>query len=90
MDEGTGGRFVVYHYKKQVHSQSFKMLDHATVFQAELESIYQAGKHLDVQFNTVKSKYVEILTGSQSALQALNNIDFKSSIARKTAEALKI
>ena len=37
--EGTGGGFVIYHYNKQIHTQSVKMQDHATVYQAELEAI---------------------------------------------------
>ena len=39
-DEGTGGGFVIYHYNKPMHTHSFKLLDHATVYQAELEAIY--------------------------------------------------
>ena len=34
--EGTGGGFVVYNYNKQIHTQSFKMQDHATVYQLSL------------------------------------------------------
>ena len=34
-------------------------------------------------------KYVKILTDSQSALKALDSIDFKSTRALKTAEALE-
>ena len=45
--EGTGGGFVVYNYNKQIHTQSFKMQTHATVYQAELEAIYQACKYMD-------------------------------------------
>ena len=48
-EEGTGGGFVVYHYNKQIHSHSFKMLNHATVFQVELEAIYQACKYIDTK-----------------------------------------
>ena len=65
------------------------MLDHATVFQAEMEAIYQACKYMDTEYNNFKPRYIKILTDSQSALQALNNIDFKSSIALKTAESME-
>ena len=65
------------------------MLDHATVFQAELEAIYQACKYMDTEYNNLKPRYVKILTDSQSALQALNNIDFKSNIALETAESME-
>ena len=37
--EGTGGSFVIYYHKQIIHTQSFKMQDHATVYQAELEAI---------------------------------------------------
>ena len=86
--EGTGGGFVVYNYNRQIHTQSFKMQDHATVYQAELEAIYQACKYMDDNFDTIKPKYMKILTDSQSALKALDSIDFKSTMALKTAEAL--
>ena len=65
------------------------MQDHATVYQAELEAIYQACKYMDDNFNTTRPKYVKILTDSQSALKALDSIDFKSKTALKTAEALE-
>ena len=61
------------------------MQSQATVYHAELEAIYQEGNFLEENRNQVKPKYV--LTDSQSALQVLNNIDFKSTIALKIAEA---
>ena len=64
-------------------------MDHATVYQAELEAIYQACKYMDNNYDLIKPKYVKMLTDSQSALKALDCIDFKSTIALKTAEALK-
>lgn len=63
------------------------MEDHATIYQAELEAIYQACNYMDEKYNELKPKYVKILTDSQSS--ALNNIEFKSSMALKTAEALE-
>ena len=39
--------------------------------------------------DTLRPKYVKILTDSQAALKSLDGIDFKSSIALKTAEALE-
>ena len=65
------------------------MLDHAIVFQVELEAIYHACKYMDEQYNVFKPKFVKILTDSQSPIQALNGIDFKSNIALKAAEALE-
>ena len=88
-EEGTGGGFVVYHYNKITQSYSFKMQDHATVYQAELEAIYQACNYMDDNHNSLKPRYVKILTDSQATLKSLNSIDFKSSIALKTAEALE-
>ena len=57
--EGTGGGFVIYNYNKQIHTQSFKLHDHATVYQAELEAIYQACKYMDNNYDTIKPKYVK-------------------------------
>ena len=65
------------------------MQDHATVYQAELEAIYQACKYMDDNYDTTKPRYVIILTDSQSALKALDSIDFKSTMTLKTAEALE-
>ena len=38
---------------------------------------------------TIKPRYVKLLTDSQAALKSLDCIDFKSTIALKTAEALE-
>ena len=88
-EEGTGGGFVIYHYKKPIYTHSFKLMNHATVYQAELEAIYQACKYMDDNYDTIKPKYVKILTDSQAALKSLDSIDFKSTMALKTAEALE-
>ena len=55
---------------------------------AVLSAIYQACKYMDTKYNNLKPRYVKILTDSQSALQALNNIDFKLNIALKTVESM--
>ena len=44
---------------------------------------------MDTEYNNLKPRFVKILKESQSALQALNNIDFKSNIALKTAESME-
>ena len=44
---------------------------------------------MDDNHDTIKPNYVKILTDSQSALKALDSIDFKSTMALKTAEALE-
>ena len=44
---------------------------------------------MDNNYDTIKPKYVKILTDSQSALKTLDSIDFKSTMALKTAEALE-
>ena len=63
-EEGTGGGFIVYCYKKPIYTHSFKMQNHATVYQAELETIYQACNYQGVSHNELKPKYVKILTDS--------------------------
>ena len=65
------------------------MQDHTTVYQAELEAIYLACKYMDDNHEEIKPKYVKILTDSQAALKAQESIDFISTIALKTAEALE-
>ena len=88
-EERTEGGFVMYNYNKQIHTQSFKIQDHATVYQAEIEAIYQACKYMDDNYDTIKPKNVKMLTDSQAALKALGSIDFRSTMALKTAEALE-
>ena len=44
---------------------------------------------MDDNHDTIKPRYVKILTYSQAALKLLNIINFKSTIALKTAEALE-
>ena len=44
---------------------------------------------MDENHDKIKPKFVKILTDSQAALKALDSIDFKSTIALKTAEALE-
>ena len=65
------------------------MQDHATVYQAELKAIYQACKYMDDNHDSIKPKFVKILSNSQAALKALDSIDFKSTMELKTAEALE-
>ena len=62
------------------------MLDEATVFQAEIEAIYQSTQFLlglDTQI-----KYVKILCDSQAALLALDNVTVKSQTVLKTIHSL--
>ena len=65
------------------------MQGHPTVYHAELEAIYQACKYMDDNHDTIKLKYIKILSDTQTAIKALDNIDFKSTIAVKTAEVLE-
>ena len=44
---------------------------------------------MDDNYDTMKPKYVKILTDSQVSLKTLDSIDFKSTMALKTAEALE-
>ena len=87
--EGTGGGFVVYYNKNLIHTQSFQLENYTTVYQAELEAIYQACNYMEENFENLKPRFVKILTDSQAAITTLNNIDFTSSTALKTAEALE-
>ena len=81
--------FVLYKRHQQIHTYSFQLANHTTVYQAELEAIYQACVYIDNNITSLKPKYIKILTDSQAALQTLNSIDFTSTIALKTAEALE-
>ena len=43
---------------------------------------------MDKNHDTLRPNYVKILSDSQAALKSLNSIDFKSTLALKTTEAL--
>ena len=53
-EEGIGRGFVVKSLQKN-HSQCFKMQDHATVYQAELETVHQAYRYMDEKSSNLKS-----------------------------------
>ena len=77
------------HTHTHTRARAFKMQEHATIYQAKLEVIYQACKYMNDNHDTIKPKYVKILTDSQAALKLLDSIDFKSTIALQTGKALE-
>ena len=93
--EGTGGGFVVYNYNNIMHTYSFKMEDHATVYQAELEAIYRACKYMDDNYDAkanlkeLNIKYIKILSDSQAAIKALNKPRITSQSVLTTLEYME-
>ena len=69
-------------YKRQnvVHYNNYRLSDHATVFQAEIHAITQAGKYL-LQLNK-KIRYLKIFSDSQAALLAIDKVHISSTMVR--------
>ena len=68
----VGSAFVVFKGNKIIHFQNYRLSDHATVFQAEIHAITQAGLYL-LQTNK-KIKYLRIFTDSQAAILAIHKV----------------
>ena len=86
---------LLYTTTTKSYTHSFKMQEHATVYQAELEAIYQACKYMDDNHDAIKPRYVKILRLSSSTqiigqyrLQ-VNNCTLNSGSIRKLKMASK-
>ena len=74
-DERTGAGCVVYKGKREVCSESVRLPDYATVFQAEIKAIDRAAALLAGQEDV---RYVKIFVDSQAAILALKNSEVRS------------
>ena len=81
----TGTAFVAVHEGQVIFQESWRISDHATVFQAELIAIYRA---VDTIVHCDLSGGVDIFVDSQSALRVLRNDFIESRIALQTITAL--
>ena len=73
----------------RIFSDSYKLPDYATVFQAEIYAIQRAAEYALSEIGTYGFKYVKILTDSQASMLALNKTEIKSKLVLETLEQLE-
>ena len=81
-DEGTGAGFFIPSTDVR---QSFKLPPYCSVFQAEIEAIYQACRSL----NNCTQLQITFFTDSQAAIKALNKYSTTSKTVQKCYDALQ-
>ena len=83
----TGCGFVIYHHKREIRAEHYRLPDFATVFQAEITAIRQAADALSTTV-THNLKHVKIFVDSQAALKALANPAIRSRAVAEAVESL--
>ena len=78
LTKGVGAGIVIYHKNERIHVDSFSLKNNATVFQGEVEAIYQAIQYLIAYQDEYKFRYIKILSDSQAAIMALNQPEIRS------------
>ena len=86
-EDRTGAGFAVYEGRQQISTGSYRLPDHATVFQAEVTAVAMAAKTLR-EMQAGKMKYIKIFVDSQAALLALDNPSVRSKAVACAIEAL--
>ena len=86
---GVGAGFAIYHKNKRIHTESIRMPDNATVFQAEIEAISHACQHAIANMHQLNMKYIKILSDSQAAIKALNQPRITSKLVLTALEFME-
>ena len=86
--DGVGAGFVIYRHNCRIHTESFNLNRESTVFQAEIEAIFQATQYLIAHTHDLGIQYVKILSDSQNAIKALSNRRIKSKGVLKALESM--
>ena len=86
IDNQTGAGFAIYQKRNELFSDSRRLPDHCTVFQAEITAIEQAAKLLSN--STYAPKFVKFFVDSQAAILALANPRVKSKTVASAIDAL--
>ena len=84
-EHGTGSGFVIYRDRVEIGARSFKLPDHASVYQAELVALEEASK--EILRNGIPGP-ISIHTDSLSSIQALKSFEVKSRQCKATMRAL--
>ena len=83
-----GSGYVVYNKGQRIQTNSSKLTDTTTVFQAEATAINKAADYLINLSNHRKFRHVKMLSDSQAALTALSNSQIKSQTVKNASIAL--
>ena len=86
-DEHVGSGYVIYTKGREISSQSIRLDDEITVYQAEVIAIKAAAEFLKTS-KDIDYKYVKIFCDSQAALMALDKWKVKSKTVMETMIAL--
>jgi ribonuclease HI len=89
LSEGVGAGYIIYYRNERIQENYHKLKNECSVFQAELEAIYQACKFMNNN-EAITAKYVKILSDSQAAILALYNERIRSNQVLKTLEELEM
>ena len=87
LDGRTGSGLVVYRGHEEVHSQWYKLPDHATVFQAEIAAIEEAAIHMQ-HLVEPGPRFVKMFVDSQAAILAMGNPKITSKAVERAVQAL--
>ena len=85
--EQSGAGYVIYKHRHEIASASFRLPDHATVFQAEIVAVKKAAEHL-LTLTEHDIRFVKIFIDSQAAILALANPIIKSKTVADTIDVL--
>ena len=84
----VGSGYAIYKGKTLIQTGSFRLPDHATVFQAEITAISKAASDI-LQRNTEEMKYIKFYVDSQAALKALANPIIKTKSVAEAVQSLE-
>ena len=88
INDQTGLGIAVYKGNREILTESARLPDYATVFQAEVAAIALAAKNLTSPKAPQNIKFVKIFVDSQAALLAIDNPTIKSKVVADAVEAL--
>jgi ribonuclease HI len=81
---GVGSGYIIYHGTNPIRKQTFKMKQHSSVFQAEVQAILEASQLL----KDLKGKEIIFLSDSQAALSALAAFQVSSELVQRCLGSL--
>ena len=86
-EEHVGSGYVIYYKEEELTSESIRLEEEITVYQAEVLAIKLAAQKM-ISIKTPEQKYIKIFSDSQAALRSLANWKVKSKLVYDTMETL--
>ena len=87
LEDRTGSGIAIYKGTREIASDSMRLPDGTTVFQAEVAAVARAAEMLNNAMDT-GVKYVKIFIDSQAAITALGNVQISSSVVEEAVKNL--